>query len=67
VDGDQAMGMVHEHTRCLANGNTYDLYVATQLTIRGSKIIKWRVYWDPSPLIAAYKNIQRLPNQSEQS
>lgn len=57
VDGDQAMGMVHEHARCLSNGNTYDLYVATQLTIRGGKILKWRVYWDPSPLIAAYKNI----------
>ncbi len=55
VDGEQAMGLVHEHARCLANGNEYDLYVATHLTIQRGKIVKWRVYWDPSPLVAAYK------------
>ena len=55
VDGEQAMGLVHEHARCLANGNEYDLYVSTHLKIRNGKIVNWRVYWDPSPLVAAYK------------
>nr|VFJ45853.1 MAG: Ketosteroid isomerase-related protein [Candidatus Kentron sp. FM]VFJ49126.1 MAG: Ketosteroid isomerase-related protein [Candidatus Kentron sp. FM]VFK08366.1 MAG: Ketosteroid isomerase-related protein [Candidatus Kentron sp. FM] len=57
VDGDQAVGMLHEHARCIANGNEYDLYVATHLKIRNGKIVNWRVYWDPSPLIVAYKNL----------
>lgn len=61
IDGDTALGMVHEHARCLANGHEYNLYVATQLTIRKGKIVKWRVYWDPSPLVAAYKGIEETP------
>ena len=58
VDGDSAMGLVHEHARCLANGREYDLYVATYLRIRDGKIVNWRVYWDPSPLVAAYKGME---------
>jgi ketosteroid isomerase-like protein/muconolactone delta-isomerase len=58
VDGENAMGIVHEHAQCLANQNEYDLYVATQLKVRDGKIKKWKVYWDPSPLIHAYRNLQ---------
>lgn len=61
VDGETAIGMVHEHARCLANRNEYDLYVATQLKVRNGRIIRWRVYWDPSPLVAAYRDIQTKP------
>jgi len=57
VDGQEAMGIVHEHAQCLANGNEYDLYVATNLRIEDGKIKRWRVYWDISPLIKAYRNI----------
>lgn len=57
IEGENAMGIVHEHAQCLANQNEYDLYVATQLTIKDGKIKKWKVYWDPSPLIKAYRNI----------
>lgn len=57
VDGDKAVGLVHEHAQCLANSNEYDLYVSTMLTIWNGKIKEWRVFWDPSPLIRAYRNL----------
>ena len=46
-----------EHAQCLANGKEYDLHVATRLRIRQGKIVSWRVYWDPTPLVAAYKGM----------
>jgi muconolactone delta-isomerase/ketosteroid isomerase-like protein len=57
VDGNEAIGIVHEHAQCIANQNEYDLYVATNITIEGGKIKHWKVYWDISPLIKAYRNI----------
>jgi ketosteroid isomerase-like protein len=57
VEDDKAIAIVHEHAQCLANNNEYDLYVATQLVIGNGKIVKWKVWWDPSPLIRAYKNL----------
>ncbi len=57
VEGDKAIAIVHEHAQCLANNNEYDLYVATQLVVGNGKIVKWKVWWDPSPLIKAYKNL----------
>jgi muconolactone D-isomerase len=57
VDGPEVIGIVHEHAQCLANGNEYDLYVATNITIDAGKIKHWKVYWDISPLIKAYRNI----------
>jgi muconolactone D-isomerase len=57
IDGATAMAIVHEHAQCLANCNEYDLHVATQLTIRDGKIKKWKVYWDPSPLVSAYRDL----------
>jgi ketosteroid isomerase-like protein/muconolactone delta-isomerase len=57
VEGEDAVGIVHEHAQCLANGNEYDLHVATNLKIFRGKIVRWKVYWDPSPLIRAYKNL----------
>jgi muconolactone delta-isomerase len=56
VDGEWALAIVHEHAQCLANNNEYDLYVATRLRVGGKKIVEWRVFWDPSPLIRAYRN-----------
>ncbi len=57
VEGDRALGIVHEHAQCLANQNEYDLYVATYLRIADGKIVHWKVYWDPSPLIRAYRDL----------
>ncbi len=57
VDGPEAIGIVHEHAQCLANKNEYDLFVATNIKIEDGKIKHWKVYWDISPLIKAYRNL----------
>jgi len=57
VDGPEAVGIVHEHNQCLANNNEYDVYVATNIRIEAGKITHYRVYWDISPLIKAFRNI----------
>jgi ketosteroid isomerase-like protein len=57
VDGDTAVGLVHEHAQALSKKNEYDLYVSTILRIADGKIKEWRVFWDPSPLIRAYRNL----------
>lgn len=56
VDGERAVAIVHEHAQCLANRKEYDLYVSTNLRVKDGRISEWRVFWDPSPLIAAYKS-----------
>ena len=57
VDGPEAVGIVHEHGQCLANNNEYDVYVAENIRIERGKITHYRVYWDISPLIKAFRNI----------
>ena len=57
VDGPEVVGIVHERGQCLANNNVYDVYVAENLRIEAGKITHYRVYWDISPLIKAYRNI----------
>lgn len=64
VDGPEAVGIVHEHGQSLANNNEYDVYVAENIRIEGGKITHYRVYWDISPLIKAFRNIQSLSNAS---
>ena len=41
----------------LANNNEYDVYVAENIRIEGGKITHYRVYWDVSPIIKAFRNI----------
>jgi len=57
VDGPEAVGIVHEHGQVLANNNEYDVYVAENIRIEGGKITHYRVYWDISPIIKAFRNI----------
>lgn len=60
VHDDEALGLAHETAKCKATGVVYNLYVPTIITVRNEKIVKWQVYWDPTPLIAAYeKNIYK--------
>lgn len=56
VDGSEAVGIVHEHGQCLANNKEYDVYVAENIRIEGGKITHYRVYWDISPLIKAFRS-----------
>jgi len=57
VDGPEVVGVVYERGQCLANNNEYDVYVAENLRIEGGRITHYRVYWDVSPLIKAFRNI----------
>jgi ketosteroid isomerase-like protein len=57
VDGPEAVGIVHEHGQCLANNNEYDVYVAENIRIESGKVTHYRVYWDVSPVIKAFRNI----------
>ncbi len=57
VEGEHVVAIVHEHAQCLANQNEYDLLVATRLHVVEGKIRHWQVYWDPSPLIRAYRDL----------
>ena len=57
VDGPEAVGIVHEHGQVLANDNEYDVYAAENIRIEAGKITHYRVYWDISPLIKAFRNI----------
>jgi ketosteroid isomerase-like protein len=57
VDGQEAVGIVHEHAQCLANKNEYDTYAAANLTIEDGRITHYRTYWDISPLIKAFQSI----------
>jgi ketosteroid isomerase-like protein len=57
VDGPEAVGIVHEHGRALANNNEYDVYVAENIRIEGGRITHYRVYWDVSPIIKALRSI----------
>ncbi|MBW4577616.1 MAG: ankyrin repeat domain-containing protein [Aphanothece sp. CMT-3BRIN-NPC111] len=55
VQGDQAFGTVHDITTVKATGVTFDITFATWMKISGGKIVKWKSYCDPSPIIAAFR------------
>lgn len=55
VQGDQAFGTVHDITTVKATGLTFDITFATWMQISGGKIVKWKSYCDPSPIIAAFR------------
>jgi ketosteroid isomerase-like protein len=57
VDGPEAVGIVREHAQCVANGNEYVVHAAESIRVEGGKITHYRVYWDVSPLIKAFRNI----------
>ncbi|MFQ4142637.1 ankyrin repeat domain-containing protein [Chlorogloeopsis sp. ULAP02] len=59
VQGDQAFGTVHDITTVKATGLTFDITFATWMQIQNGKIVKWKSYCDPSPIIAALRGDSR--------
>lgn len=57
VQGDQAVGTIRDRATVKANGQEFSIEFASWLTVRNGKIVKWRSYCDPSPVIAAFKGI----------
>jgi ankyrin repeat protein/ketosteroid isomerase-like protein len=55
VQGDQAFGTVHDVSRIKATGARFDIEFATWMQIKDGKILKWKSYCDPSPIIAAFR------------
>jgi ankyrin repeat protein len=61
VQGDQAFGTVHDISRIKSTGAQFDIEFATWMQIENGKIVKWKSYCDPSPIIAAFRD--RLDEQ----
>ncbi|MGO9156111.1 ankyrin repeat domain-containing protein [Mycobacterium sp.] len=55
VQGDQAFGTVHDISRIKSTGAEFDIEFATWMQIRNDKIVRWKSYCDPSPIIAAFR------------
>ena len=55
VQGDRAFGTVHDITTVNATGLTFDITFATEMKVSGGKIVWWKSYCDPSPIIAAFR------------
>jgi ankyrin repeat protein len=55
AQGDQAFGTVHDLSTVKPTGLDFDIEFATWMQIRDGKIVKWKSYCDPSPIIAAFR------------
>ena len=55
VEGENAVGVIHEQSLVKATGLEFDIQFIQWLTIRNGKIVKWKSYTDPSAIIAAMK------------
>lgn len=54
VEGEEAAGIVHEVSVVKETGSLFDIEFVQWLTIRDGKIVRWKSYTDPSPIIAAF-------------
>ncbi|WP_299407960.1 ankyrin repeat domain-containing protein [Acaryochloris sp. IP29b_bin.148] len=55
VEGDVAVGTVHDISTVLATGLDFEIVFATWMEVRNGKIAKWKSYCDPAPIIAAFR------------
>jgi ankyrin repeat protein/ketosteroid isomerase-like protein len=55
VDGNQAVGTVHDHAIIKSTGLPFDIEFASWMKIENGKIVWWKSYCDPSPIIAAFR------------
>lgn len=53
VDGDEAAGVIHEVSVVKETGLEFEIEFIQWLTIRNGKIVRWKSYTDPSPIIRA--------------
>jgi ankyrin repeat protein len=55
IEGDEAFGTIHDHSQVRETGRTFDIEFATWFKVEDSKIIQWKSYCDPSPIVAAFR------------
>jgi ketosteroid isomerase-like protein len=53
VDGDEAAGVIHEVSVVKETGLEFEIEFIQWLTIREGKIVRWKSYTDPSPILRA--------------
>ncbi|WP_152054323.1 nuclear transport factor 2 family protein [Tautonia marina] len=55
VDGENAAGVIYELSTVKETGLDFEIEFIQWLTIRGGKIVRWKSYTDPSPIIVAMR------------
>lgn len=54
VEGEEAAGVIHETSVVKETGCSFEIEFVQWLTIRHGKIVRWKSYTDPSPILAAF-------------
>jgi ketosteroid isomerase-like protein len=55
VDGEEAAGVIHEVSLVKDTRLEFEIEFIQWLTVRNGKIVRWKSYTDPSPIIRALK------------
>jgi hypothetical protein len=55
VDGEDAIGIVHEISTVKETGKDFEIEFVQWLTVRNREIVRWKSYTDPSSIISAMK------------
>jgi ketosteroid isomerase-like protein len=53
VEGENAMGIIHEKSVVKATGKAFEIEFVQWLKVRNGKIVRWKSYTDPSEIIRA--------------
>ncbi|MCX4748313.1 ankyrin repeat domain-containing protein [Kitasatospora sp. NBC_01287] len=55
VDGENAVGVIHEESVVKATGLPFEIEFIQWLTVREGKVVRWKSYTDPSEIIRAIR------------
>lgn len=55
VDGEEAMGIVHEVSAVRATGARFEIEFVQRLTVRDGRIVQWRSYSDSAAIVRALR------------
>lgn len=55
VNGEEAAGVIHEESVVKETGMEFVIEFVQWLTVRDGKIVRWKSYTDPSPIIRALR------------
>ncbi|WP_158674727.1 nuclear transport factor 2 family protein [Streptomyces hoynatensis] len=55
VDGEEAMGIIHEVSHVRRNGARFEIEFVQRLTVRDGRIVQWRSYSDSAAIVRALR------------
>jgi len=55
VDGEEAMGIIHEISAVRSNGARFEIEFVQRLTVRDGRIVQWRSYSDSAAIVRALR------------